>query len=247
MPSSKPGCKTLSFLLTCTLFAATSAFAQVTAPSAAEAPLNYAGPKPFEYPEEIGAGKFTLEHNPARIIHFGDYALVLGVTRLSEAARTLGGELRHLPDRTEFLCYSAPLSATRDKRELAKISGSEPAEEPPEPLTQNIWLIIGPKGEISEVKASALYEGEEKCPPLAQDREHVRFGALSLGMHLNDKTLKSEDFPAPSLVSESTPWNFWFATNRFDSHLIRYGFVGAKITPPWGITQMFSTELLFKD
>ena len=77
-------------------------------------------PKPFDYPEGLSTPQFTLEQNPASVIQFGDFPIVLGVTPLSVVTKAFGGSLHHLPDRTDYLCYSAPIQETPKPKKKAK-------------------------------------------------------------------------------------------------------------------------------
>lgn len=67
--------------------------------------------------------------------------------------KAFGGSLHHLPDRTDYLCYSAPIQETPKPKKKAKKKPVEDEVPPPEVIGQNIWFIIGERGEVTEAKA----------------------------------------------------------------------------------------------
>ena len=95
--------KLFSFIAALGLGACVSAFAQTTSPLPGPFPADPT-PKPFDYPQGLSTPQFTLEQNPASVIQFGDFPIVLGVTPLSVVTKAFGGSLHHLPDRTDYLC-----------------------------------------------------------------------------------------------------------------------------------------------
>ncbi|WP_289185176.1 hypothetical protein [uncultured Parasutterella sp.] len=104
--------KFATFALAASLIAGSAAacFAQTTSPLPAPYPQDNT-PRPFNYPEGLNSPTFTLEENPAAVINFGDFPVILDQTPLSVVTKVFGGELHHLPDRTDYLCYSAPLQS----------------------------------------------------------------------------------------------------------------------------------------
>ena len=119
-------------------------------------------------PQGLSTPQFTLEQNPASVIQFGDFPIVLGVTPLSVVTKAFGGSLHHLPDRTDYLCYSAPIQETPKPKKKAKKKPVEDEVPPPEVIGQNIWFIIGERGEVSEAKAEAVTTEGELCPALPE-------------------------------------------------------------------------------
>ena len=111
--------KLFSFIAALGLGACVSAFAQTTSPLPGPFPADPT-PKPFDYPQGLSTPQFTLEQNPASVIQFGDFPIVLGVTPLSVVTKAFGGSLHHLPDRTDYLCYSAPIQETPKPKKKAK-------------------------------------------------------------------------------------------------------------------------------
>lgn len=222
--------------------AAVFAFAQTTSPLPGPFPEDPT-PKPFPYPEGLTAPQFTLEENPASVVSFGDFPIQLGVTPLSVITKAFGGELHHLPDRSDYLCYSAPLQPSKKPKSRTQ-KNVEPAEQEPAPIGQNIWFMIGPKGEISEARAQVVREGSELCPALPEEYSNVAFGPFRIGVPLSAQELKKAQVPEPSVVSEDTPWRYWFSTNK-ETIPIHYGFLAIENNETFGPTTIFSTELHF--
>ena len=216
--------KLFSFIAALGLGACVSAFAQTTSPL----------PGPFDYPQGLSTPQFTLEQNPASVIQFGDFPIVLGVTPLSVVTRAFGGSLHHLPDRTDYLCYSAPIQETPKPKKKAKKKPAEDEVPPPEVIGQNIWFIIGERGEVTEAKAEAVTTEGELCPALPEAFSNVSFGPFRIGVNLK-----------PREAEEDSPWRYWFATNK-ESHPIHYGFFAVETDPEFGPKKMISTELEFK-
>ena len=82
--------KLFSFIAALGLGACVSAFAQTTSPLPGPFPADPT-PKPFDYPQGLSTPQFTLEQNPASVIQFGDFPIVLGVTPLSVVTKAFGG------------------------------------------------------------------------------------------------------------------------------------------------------------
>ena len=55
---------------------------------------------------------------------------------------------------------------------------------PPEVIGQNIWFIIGERGEVSEAKAEAVTTEGELCPALPEAFSSVSFGPFRIGVNL---------------------------------------------------------------
>lgn len=219
------------------------AIAQTTSPLPGPFPADPT-PKPFEYPEGLSAPQFTLEKNPASIIQFGDFPIVLGVTPLSVVTRAFGGSLHHLPDRTDYLCYSAPIQETERPKTNQK-KKTEEEVSPPKVIGQNIWFIIGERGEVSEAKAEAVTTEGELCPALPESFSNVSFGPFRIGVNLKPREIKKLEIPEPSVAEENSLWRYWFATNK-EAHPIHYGFFAVETDPEFGPRKMISVELEFK-
>lgn len=220
------------------------AIAQTTSPLPGPFPADPT-PKPFEYPEGLSAPQFTLEKNPASIIQFGDFPIVLGVTPLSVVTRAFGGSLHHLPDRTDYLCYSAPIQETTKPKTNQKKKTAEEEVSPPKVIGQNIWFIIGERGEVSEAKAEAVTTEGELCPALPESFSNVSFGPFRIGVNLKPREIKKLEIPEPSVAEENSLWRYWFATNK-EAHPIHYGFFAVETDPEFGPRKMISVELEFK-
>lgn len=149
--------KLFSFIAALGLGACACAFAQTTSPLPGPFPADPT-PKPFDYPEGLSTPQFTLEQNPASVIQFGDFPIVLGVTPLSVVTKAFGGSLHHLPDRTDYLCYSAPIQETPKPKKKAKKKPVEDEVPPPEVIGQNICS--------SSVSAERLPKLRLKLSPL---------------------------------------------------------------------------------
>lgn len=220
-----------------------AAFAQTTSPLPGPFPEDPT-PKPFAYPEGLTSPEFTLEQNPASVIYFGDFPIELGVTPLSVVTKAFGGELHHLPDRSDFLCYSAPIQPGKKVKVKPKKKSSEPEIEEPPVIGQNIWFMIGPRGEVSEARGQAVREGAALCPALPEEYSNVAFGPFRIGVALSPKELKKAQVPEPSVVSEDSPWRYWFSTNK-ETFPIHYGFLALENDDEFGPQTIFSTELHF--
>ena len=61
---------------------------------------------------------------------------------------------------------------------------------PPEVIGQNIWFIIGERGEVSEAKAEAVTTEGELCPALPEAFSSVSFGPFRIGVNLKPKEIK---------------------------------------------------------
>ena len=233
------------------LTAAATTHAQVTSPLPGPFPADTT-PAPFKYPGEINSPQFTMETNPASVIYFGDFPITLGSTPLSVATKVFGGELHHMTDRTDYLCYSAPLpedpyAPSKNKKRTKKTSPEELTTPEPTYVGQNIWLVVGPRGEINEAKAEAVTTEGELCHRLPEQFQSVSFGPLKLGTTLSDKAIKKEAIPEPSMISEESPWRFWFANSAQDRFNLDYGFLGAELSPEGKILKLFSVNLKFRD
>ena len=239
--------KFATFALAASLIAGSAAacFAQTTSPLPAPYPQDNT-PRPFNYPEGLNSPTFTLEENPAAVINFGDFPVILDQTPLSVVTKVFGGKLHHLPDRTDYLCYSAPLQsdpyAPKPKRRKKADEEQEPVY-----IGQNIWLIVGPRGQISEARAEAVTEDGELCPALAENFQDVSFGPLRIGTTLSAAAMKKENLPQMSASEEDSPWKFWFANKAQDRFNLRYGFLGAELNDKQKILKLFSVEIEFKD
>ena len=236
--------KLFSFIAALGLGACVSAFAQTTSPLPGPFPADPT-PKPFDYPQGLSTPQFTLEQNPASVIQFGDFPIVLGVTPLSVVTRAFGGSLHHLPDRTDYLCYSAPIQETPKPKKKAKKKPAEDEVPPPEVIGQDIWFIIGERGEVTEAKAEAVTTEGELCPALPEAFSNVSFGPFRIGVNLKPREIKKLEIPEPSVAEEDSPWRYWFATNK-ESHPIHYGFFAVETDPEFGPKKMISTELEFR-
>ena len=158
--------KLFSFIAALGLGACVSAFAQTTSPLPGPFPADPT-PKPFDYPEGLSTPQFTLEQNPASVIQFGDFPIVLGVTPLSVVTKAFGGSLHHLPDRTDYLCYSAPIQETPKPKKKVKKKPAEDEVPPPEVIGQ----IFG----SSSVNAEKSLKQRLKPSPLrANSAPHCR-------------------------------------------------------------------------
>ena len=115
---------------------------------------------------------------------------MLGVTPLSVVTRAFGGSLHHLPDRTDYLCYSAPIQETPKPKKKAKKKPVEDEVPPPEVIGQNIWFIIGERGEVTEAKAEAVTTEGELCPALPEAFSNVAFGPFRIGINLKPREIK---------------------------------------------------------
>ena len=115
---------------------------------------------------------------------------MLGVTPLSVVTKAFGGSLHHLPDRTDYLCYSAPIQETPKPKKKAKKKPAEDEVPPPEVIGQNIWFIIGERGEVTEAKAEAVTTDGELCPALPGAFSNVSFGPFRIGVNLKPKEIK---------------------------------------------------------
>ena len=93
---------------------------------------------------------------------------------------------------------------------------------PPEVIGQNIWFIIGERGEVTEAKAEAVTTEGELCPALPEAFSNVSFGPFRIGVNLKPREIKKLEIPEPSVAEEDSPWRYWFATNK-ESHPIHYG------------------------
>ena len=189
--------KLFSFIAALGLGACVSAFAQTTSPLPGPFPADPT-PKPFDYPQGLSTPQFTLEQNPASVIQFGDFPIVLGVTPLSVVTKAFGGTFIIYPIvRTTF---AIPL---RSKKPRSLRKGQEkPVEDevpPPEVIGQNIWFIIGERGEVSEAKAEAVTTEGELCPALPEAFSSVSFGPFRIGVNLKPKEIKNLKFLSPVL------------------------------------------------
>lgn len=234
--------KLISFIAALGFGASSFCFAQTTSPLPGPFPVDPT-PRPFDYPEGLSSPQFTLTKSPAEIIRLGDFAILLGDTPLSALTRTLGGELHHLPDRTDFLCYSAPLPPSKPTaRKSRKTLTTESENEDRPYIGQNIWFVIGNKGEVSEAKAEMVREGDGLCAALPEKFQDVYFGPFQLGSALKPKEIKKLEIPDPSLNPEDSKWKFWFAADP-SSNPVQYGFFAVEENSEAVPTKMISVKL----
>jgi hypothetical protein len=168
-------------------------------------------PLPFDYPDGFGQASFELPYKPAGTLTLGGFAVELGKTRLSEVSRPLKSTLYHAPNRDEFLCFSAKIEPEeipeKDKKKNRK--KDDAAEEPAPEEYQNIWLMLGSRGQIREVRAEVTFPGMPLCPRLPDGMEQVRLAGLKLGLPSGERTKLLEVEPTAS--DESTGWSYWFS------------------------------------
>lgn len=165
-------------------------------------------PAPLYYPEILSEPDYTFLEPVAPKATFGEFEVELGKTKLSDVVKTLGGDLQHLKSRTDFLCYSAPvqlpLPATKKRKKQ---------NPPPEEVFQNIWLIVGERGQISQVMMERIPDGAKMCPALPEQYNTVSMGEIRIGLKLDSLSI-----PAPSKKDDVNLWKAWFSQTASGKH-----------------------------
>ncbi len=162
-------------------------------------------PAPIEYPPDFLRPQFDKTSHEGERVSLGFFDIELGKTGLSVVAKTLGAELQFTAARTGFFCFSAPAP-------MPAIKGKKKSAEEPVDYQQNIWLIVGKKGLISEVRASRVTENDELCPRLPEEYERVRIGSFYINEPVKKANhKKSHDTEEPSAYSEDPNWRYWFS------------------------------------
>lgn len=195
------------FSIFCAAVFSASAAAQTVVPKVVP-PNDDKTPAPFSYPADLASPTFDQKENIGSFLQLGVFDVILGQTPLSIAIHVLGGELHFTQDKTPFLCYSAPVPEIKQKAK-AKKKSEEKDEEPQEPFFQNIWLTVGNRGEISEVRLQKLNDPAQMCPLLPEAYREVSIN----GIFINEtsKQLKSLILPEISAENEETQWKYWFS------------------------------------
>lgn len=188
-------------------------------------------PAPLYYPNILAEPEFTLAEPAAPNIMFGQFKVELGKTKLSEVVKTLGGSLQHLKDRTEFVCYSAPVDQPKARK---KKKASE------EETFQNVWLILGKRGQISQAMAEQISAGAKKCPPLSEENQTVSFGNVKIGQKIDSLKL-----PPASKKDEENNWNAWFSQTA-NSGITEVGVLAIRTTDKKLVDNIISLALSFK-
>ena len=76
---------------------------------------------------------------------------------------------------------------------------------PPEVIGQNIWFIIGERGEVTEAKAEAVTTEGELCPALPEAFSNVSFGPFRIGVNLKPREIKKLEIPEPVWPRKTLP------------------------------------------
>ncbi len=185
-------------------------------------------PIPFDYPVGFTQPTFDREEHIGQNVSFGDFEVTLGTTKLSAVTKTLGGSLQFNDARTGFVCYSAEAPKPAGKvTKKAKTKDSEEVEETvPDGNYQNVWLIVGSKGEISEARALRISDSDKKCPILSDEFKRVRIGHLYINEPV--KELAKNKNAEPSVIIEESEWKFWFSKKPGDGQGSQVGFLGVQ-------------------
>ncbi len=199
-----------------------TASAQTVAPI--RSPLPQATqPIPFDYPVGFTQPTFDREEHIGQNVNFGDFEVTLGVTKLSAVTKTLGGSLQFNDARTGFVCYSAeaPKPAVTGKKKAKSKESEEVEETVPDGNYQNVWLIVGSKGEISEARALRISDSDKKCPVLSDEFKRVRIGSI----YINEPV---KNLAEPSVIVAESEWKFWFSKKPGDGKDSQVGFLGVQ-------------------
>lgn len=181
------------------VFAGSMAFSQVeVVPQAPVHPKDV--PSAFPYPDGILTPEYELDQKPAPTVTIGDKVIDLGKFRLSQMAKETRTDLHHNMSREEFLCFSAPAVVPAAKR--GEDFGSDYQY-------QNLWFFLGDRGQIREVRAELVPEGQAICPPYAYSEEPAVIGGISVGERA-DKAFKTINID-PQIQNDVTGWRYWFS------------------------------------
>lgn len=231
-------------LAACLSVAFSYSLAQTTAPLEGPVPEDNT-PKPFYYPPEFATPDFTFDGPIGYEVHLGTYTVRLGQTRLSSVTGVLGGELHHLPDRTDYLCYSAPLEVQKKPVQPKRGKAQEPVEELPPIIGQNIWLVVGERGRITEARIDTVREGAALCPKLDYPFNNFSIGPLKLG--LTEKQVRDLKLPTPSYIPDQGGWAFWFSRKALFTQVVGVELFGVQIDADGDITRMISFHTKLKE
>lgn len=144
--------------------------------------------------------EYELDQKPAPTVTIGDHVIDLGKFRLSQMAKETRTELHHNQSREEFLCFSAPAVVPTAKKD---------EDFGPDYQYQNLWFFLGNRGQIREVRAELVPEGQAICPPYSFTEAPAVIGGISVGERA-DTAFKTIDID-PQIQNDVTGWRYWFS------------------------------------
>lgn len=182
------------FLLALVLSAAMPLAAQMTSPTNLPIPED-STPQPFPYPDGLAEANFDLPLKPAGTVILGEDEVELGKTRLSEITRKTRASLHHSESREDYLCFSAPIKSTPDE------SGPE--------RYQNMWFVLGDRGQIREARMELINVGDPICRPFTLDNHMPLLGGLTVGTE--EKDIMRALPVSPISEDRENGWKYWFS------------------------------------
>lgn len=180
-------------MLALVLSAAMPLAAQITAPTNMPIPEDTT-PQPFPYPDGLADANFDLPLKPAGTVILGEDEVELGKTRLSEITRKTKASLHHSSLREDYLCFSAPIKASD--------------EEEPERY-QNMWFVLGDRGQIREARMELVAVGDPVCRPFTLDNHMPLLGGLTVGT--DEKDIMRALPVSPISEERESGWKYWFS------------------------------------
>ena len=186
----------MRFLFLVLSFWVSSVVAQVTSPLRTPIAPDPT-PKPFTYPAGFADAIFDLPEKIAGTVFFGENQIELGKTRLSEITKKTRAELHHNSLKEDYLCFSAPIKTTTE----------EPSSETQ--IHQNIWFILGDRGQIREVRMEEVPASSLQCPAFSEDNPIPSLAQLTIGMTTEVAT-QTLSIP-PVVENPEDGWKYWFS------------------------------------
>ncbi|MCD8339144.1 MAG: hypothetical protein LUC43_02940 [Burkholderiales bacterium] len=175
-------------------------------------------PLPFSYPSAFLRPTIDRTEHPGQNVSLGDFDITLGKTKLSTVVQTVGGELQFTPAREGFLCFSAPIVEKNSRGQMKDLSETT--------ARQNIWLMLGRRGEISEARLEAVPNGEVACPALPLEYSNVKVASIYINEPVRE--LEKDRSLKPSEVPEDSDWIFWFSQKDEPKKKSQIGLFGAE-------------------
>lgn len=233
--------------------------------------------QPFEYPDIFSSPQFTLEQAVSNELLLGTYTVRLGKTRLSQVTSLMGGELYHLPNRRDFLCYSAPLaekklsSSEKKARAKLKIKLREPQEGSNQSSRELDTALdkITPTQEPKEESESAdpthqniwLFIGKrgeinearlQEVPPggLLCTPLPPPFDEVSFGPFKIGQTPREQrslKLPPVSEKNEESQWFAWFSESDPEDQIITFDLLGIHLNELGDIERIIALEAYAKE
>lgn len=163
-------------------------------------------PQPFGYPPALASPTFDQSKHIGDRVDLGDFSIDLGQTPLSLAVEILGGKIYFTSDKTPFLCYSSPVKEPpSDSKKKTKVSEEIEATT----AFQNIWLMVGSSGKISEARIQKSSDLSQKCPSLLDMYNGISVGGISIND--SERQIEKAKIPEFSAKSEDPERWYWFS------------------------------------